>query len=454
MSPRSPHYFSYFALTSFVLVGVFGLSSSVLAVNFPTFTITFGSSKLYANQLLTSTITAAPVNDFSLSAVASSTVIIPPVSHVLQVASDTLQYASSTGVIFSGCTVTAPAGSIINNLMPSVSSLSQVNNTTWMATYILNGLGLYNVTDGNRTRQTGCTINQTANATTGPIVWAGYVDGSLASSTYASTSVLISGLSPSTSIQNIYSATDYVNHVFTRNPSLFIPYDITAIPACIGTGGSCSTTGVGILISPDIMLCAYHVACSPGDTEYFVTATGTVVTDTVTAGIQINSSSTFPSNDVYIARLSTPLIGYNITPAYVFPLSAFQVGTSTGNYQSTTAINADQIPAYAVRQNQQISIGTLSSIDGTFGLSYDPVNNTSSTFHSWGQAIIGGDSGTPVFTVVNGKVVALFAMSGTSAGVGSGIWEASYKILIAAAITSLGSSYQPTEINLNAYPTY
>lgn len=93
----------------------------------------------------------------------------------------------------------------------------------------------------------------------------------------------------------------------------------------------------------------------------------------------------------------------------------------------------------------------ITNLGTTFGKSTPYYQWSSTTTDSVGNAVVvGGDSGDPLMTVVNGKLVALgtWHFSQTAPDISSNITA------INTAISSLGSSYPLTTIDLSAFSSY
>ena len=404
-----------------------------------------------APQLDTSTMGSSTMNDFSISSTSIQTVLSGTPSGTTTVQDVVYNYYNS-GSVLNSCSVEFfeqggfPA--IISSVYPSIATIDQNGNVT----YVSNGTAQFNVTIGNRTKGVLCQILETTNQYS--TVYNSIVPTSTAGNIISQINGLISGLTPSTTTEDIYSATDDTDHIYTRNPDVFTGnVNLTSIPAAGLNGFS------GILVAPDIMINAWHtnyyngypqnaIYTNPYLSEkiYFVDKNNNVYSSTIA------NEESIGGTDIAVLHLTTPMPP-SITPADVFASTTFFHNISSA------AITQEVIPAIVTNQSRTLGIRLLQSVKPIIGpdtyivqllASQNGVAPPSWPYANWYYGVVNGDSGSPAFTIVNGTLVALGNWTG-----GDNMPDLSYYTSqINSIMTALGSSYQLTTVNLSGFPSY
>lgn len=437
--------------------GILSAFTSTLSVttlsNPPANTIRYSSARrIIAPQLATGINFNAYVADVALSdLVATSTIISGSVSGT-QTTNDVIYNTLIGATVRQGCSSISAPGidgrgnsftSIYGSLNPSVAT---TNPTTGDISYVSDGIAYISARFRNTTRAYPCTFTTTVGGTS--LTFNNTAATSLARHVTDTINTKISGLTAGATRQQVFSSSDTVNKLWTRSTTIFASTtDLTSAAVYNSSSGNQLT---GVLVAPDIVIHASHAYPAVGTTMYFVSTTSTTISRTISASM---SSGAY---DIYVSRLSSPISSTTdgVTFAKVFQADAFGVqGTSQeGTKLTKTLLSYQSVPVVFIPQGKNIYIGNLVGIEplnmSVKGLdSYCPISNA---YNSWSSAIFGGDSGTPVYMIVNNTAVAL----GTWA-THCQISNLSYYITnINAAMTTLGSAYQLTTVDLSGFPTY
>lgn len=195
-------------------------------------------------------------------------------------------------------------------------------------------------------------------------------------------------------------------------------------------------------ISPLHIACG-HVSTAVGEKYHWITRDNTVIERTV-----VDFSAIPDAGPYYVAILDSPL-PHNITPAWLMPENTKKFIPGYSNYH---------IPIPAIATNQ------LKEAIANCGLRGGVVSMSTNPFASWTKEIIGGDSSSPVYTVVNGHTVLL--TSWYYGGYGNGRDYSQYITQINALMASLQQRwsimstpgdpdpYQAKVVDLSNYPSW
>lgn len=118
--------------------------------------------------------------------------------------------------------------------------------------------------------------------------------------------------SPETAYQ-LFTAIDNIGHTYTRNTSPWIDWDLTCVPAQTGSG----QTFHGTAITPRHVMFADHFKPGLGTTLYFVDATNTVYSRTLSSVVSVQDNES-NNVDCSVGLLSSDLPA-QITPAKLLP---------------------------------------------------------------------------------------------------------------------------------------
>src|ERR1035437_8188160 len=427
------------------------------AVAGATFTITYSSSVIVSDtQLHSYAVTNAPYFDFTVLSEASSTVLSGVNTGESQI-NDVIYSDFTSASVLTGCNVGTDAdlgnnGPYFTSVTPSTAAITQDGT----ARYVSDGTALLNTTINNMTRQVSCVMSKTFALTV--TSFNSLVSSSASGVITSQFNTIMNGLSPSGTTENIYSATDDIDHVYTRNTGVFTgSADLTAIPVWSDwdrpppTGGN--TYGGarfnGVLVAPDILIQAHHTWAGGYDphTVYFVKNDNTTVAMNVSGHVNVSGT------DLEVVKLSSDV------PSGITPVKILDTGTagtvlgptasslaiiSEGNKMTAKAIVSAGLPTVFTNQNRTLHMGLLAEFSPSSVLIVLPDSNHPNTaqYVSWYSPVVSGASGDPAFLVINWKLVALgdWWTSNLVAGANTSNIMTSVSA-INSAITSLGSTH-------------
>lgn len=319
-------------------------------------------------------------------------------------------------------------------------------DSTGAISYVGDGTTYFTARYKNLTRAFPCTFLTSVGGTS--YTFDSLLSTSLAQHLINTINTKISGLSPSATTQGLYSTRSAGTLTWVRNPDHFA--STTDLTSAAVYNSSTGYTLTGALVAPDIMIHANHAHPSPGSITYFVTSTSTVVSSVISSGTNIAGT------DIWVSKLATP-ITYGVTPAKVIAKNSIGIYGSavTGTKLTATALGYMPVPVVFIPQDSTVYIGTTNLFTSTLEsvtTPYRACNSTdyTGTYGGWYRLIVGGDSATPAYFIINNEAVLL------------GTWNmpcapsnvSNYVTEINAAMTSLGSAYQLTTVDLSGFPTY
>jgi hypothetical protein len=225
---------------------------------------------------------------------------------------------------------------------------------------------------------------------------------------------------------------------FVRNPQCWVSsIDLTCASPWNSTGG---TTMAGTLVSPRHVLFCEHYNFHPvaGATIKFVSMAGEVVSRTITA-LETHPDYTFPHPDLTLGVLDSD-VPESITFAEVLP----------ANWQSYLPNLAvfKTIPALVLNQQERATFTRLFTLSWSNRFYCIAPVPTSSYYAPLGL----GDSGNPVFLLINSRPVILGPITYGLAGAGTFVTP--FISDLNAMMASLGGGYQLTDVDLSGFPTY
>jgi len=256
----------------------------------------------------------------------------------------------------------------------------------------------------------------------------------------------------------IFSTYDHATPAYVRNPACWAyGLDLTSISPWNAQGVSALAA---TLISPrHIVMCA-HGPIVDDTAIRFVAADGTVVTRTVETVLEHPDYSPTPSHypDIAIGVLDEDVpstISYvKILPEdwrdYVTPYrvvnGAYEIWSAGGGEYSLWGIPCiftDQEEKLLVADIRKLPIPPETAQAALSGTA--PIESNRLLFN---ELIVAGDSGSPIFILVNGELVLLSVIT-TVGPVGTSI--AYFKDDINTMMATLGGGYSLTEIDLSGF---
>lgn len=206
--------------------------------------------------------------------------------------------------------------------------------------------------------------------------------------------------------------------------------DLSCASPWNSTGGS---QRAGTLVSRRHVLFCKHASFYPaiGASMLFVSPDSTPVYRTLTA------LSLVPNVDIAVGVLDSD-VPESISFARVMP------SNYTAYLPGVDAVSS--IPVMTLNQSDRASVASMRNLTASF-------ENTYPTSHpSYAGEIVAGDSGNPVFWVINGSPVLIGVV--TIGGYGGGSVISAYASAVNAAMATLGGGYSLTTAGLAGFPTY
>lgn len=169
--------------------------------------------------------------------------------------------------------------------------------------------------------------------------------------------------------------------------------NLTGLSPWNSTGGA---QRAGTAITAKHVVYAAHFALGVGATIRFVTAGNVVVTRTIAAETVIVDPTGGGNSDLVVARLDSVLPG-TIQPLRLMPESVAE------HYQCPPD---DEVRVVVVDQEEKALVYFVTRSEP---LPPAPPNFQTMVYgnadEDWGEDIVGGDSGSPMFAIVNGQAV-------------------------------------------------
>ncbi len=257
----------------------------------------------------------------------------------------------------------------------------------------------------------------------------------------------IAGLSTSTGYMSLFSTRGTVTAPWVKNTDVWTdrgtPIDFSGHSVYNSTGGY---TRAGTLISPRHIVFARHYPISNGATVVFIDSNGDVVTRTLTSQTYVVGNGG-ENTDISIGLLSSDVPG---------TVTHYPIMTED---QLSKYISGTNTPVILFDQANTAAISNLSDVNSNLCVSSDIMcqqkligcssTSTSPSRFPFYDEIIPGDSGQPIFAVVNNKPFLL--SHNLFGGSGSGPFYSHYLTEINAAMTTLGGGYQASTYDTSCF---
>jgi peptidoglycan hydrolase-like protein with peptidoglycan-binding domain len=259
----------------------------------------------------------------------------------------------------------------------------------------------------------------------------------------------IDGLSTSTGYISLFSTRGTVTAPWVKNADVWTdrvtPIDFSGHSVYNSTGGY---TKAGTLISPRHIIFASHYPISSGATVVFIDSNEEIVTRTLTSQTYVVGNGG-EDTDISIGLLSSDV------PSTV---THYPILTED---QLSKYISGTNTPVILFDQEDKVAISNLSRVSDLCTNSLNSVclssiklltcgsSSTSPTRSLFFEPVIAGDSGHPIFSVINNKPFLL--THNLNAGSGSGPFYAHYLTEINAAMTALGGGYQASTYDTSCF---
>lgn len=298
-----------------------------------------------------------------------------------------------------------------------------------------------------------------------------FKQGSLANYLVNTFNGMLSGLTPSTTTYNTYTSNGYIGGAVTKNPNLFCKdYDFSGMAIA-------SQAHSGTSYNPPCLISARHaVSCihwlgvggGAGTLVYFQGVLGTVYTRTRTGSRQILNTDiailSFDS-DLPIYSPSNPLVD-GVTPFQLLPANVANWLADLGGYTATRTPPVYEYPLLTKYANYGDRFGVQwvnnfgnylqqgNSNGQYFSYRY---NQSFLRYTAWSpynagtySSVYPGDSGSPDFFPINGKLVIL----GTHNLTTGSVLMNKYLTEIQAAMNAEVPGYSPSIVDLSSFTQY
>jgi hypothetical protein len=231
----------------------------------------------------------------------------------------------------------------------------------------------------------------------------------------------------------LFTSANDTTHVYVRNAAnVFHNLDFTGVSvwqSAVGAGAKFQMS----LVTPTDAIGILHATPAVGTQFIFVDASNTNYTATVAATTQVDGFALV--HLTWSGATPTTLKVYKVFP------SNFQ------NYAPDHNLN--YFPTVSVTQTRQLAVGDVTAASYTSYLSvFEPTETNRAPF---AYSKYSGDSGFPIFAVMNGDLIYIAANYSTSGG--SGPVVSSYITDLNAALAAFGGSYPAlTQVSLASFP--
>ena len=239
-------------------------------------------------------------------------------------------------------------------------------------------------------------------------------------------------------LKKIFAKQDHTHKVYTRNPNCWAyPLDLTSMSPWNSVGHN---RRAGVLISPRHAVWARHYGMRVNTTLRFVDKHNNVVER------NILKERTLPTHGL------PSLHGYDLVVGMLDQDVPASISFAKVLPKNLTTIRPPynlRVPVFDTDFEEKALIADLSHESGTMVSLKTPI--TGSYRHQFYEPKIVGDSGNPVFFVIDNQLVLLFVF--TYGGAGSGTSVSYHYDTINKLMKVMGSNYQLTEIDLTSYTT-
>lgn len=236
----------------------------------------------------------------------------------------------------------------------------------------------------------------------------------------------------------MYTTIDHITPQYIRNTDCWL-HGVTGLTAMSVWNSDLGNRKFGVLVSPRHAVFAKHYAVVVGATVRFITTDNQIVDRTITA--RQGLSGTGIANDVTVGILDSDVEGVDFVK--VLP-------TDFHNYWP--GHNIFQAPIAVSDQQKKALIKDVSSIVSGPFLTYKvPTDAQRLLFH---ESLIGGDSGSPTFAIINNELALLTTHTTRVAGPLYSLENFDRINTIMANLQGGDSPYQLTPIDLNGFTDF
>jgi len=242
------------------------------------------------------------------------------------------------------------------------------------------------------------------------------------------------GLS-STTASSIFTTQNFASSTFVRNTNIWTSkgttsIDLTGISPWNSDGAQ---TKAGTLISPRHIIFANHYTIANGSTIKFVDNNNNVITRTMVNSLRVGTTdirigildSDVPASITYYPLIADPTVFAQYLPIF------------------------KDLPLFATDQNEKALIFNADSITiGNKSVNYNGVASADPLRNSFSKTdLVGGDSGDPLFVIIDGKPVLLTTFFGNT----TSDFTSAYISDINQTMATLGGTYEVSTYNFDKF---
>jgi len=269
-----------------------------------------------------------------------------------------------------------------------------------------------------------------------------YVAGTFADGLNSEALVRIAGKDRSS--MPVFTTQDHATSTYVRNPDCWaadLHGELTCASAWNSMGGH---TRAGTLVTPRHTICARHYPIPNGTTLRFIAEDNTVHERSVVQhsyGLQFDSHGV--SSDFMVLLLDSDLPA-SIKPCKILGNDVFDV--AEGSYWG-----AGGFAGLSLDKQELSIINPIRSLDWR-RVTYAPaLDGQFADFH---EHIVSGDSGNPMFLVINGELALCTTFTTRSSGSFVGTYEAGINGVIATldGMEGVSTGYTLTRVDLSGFP--
>lgn len=274
----------------------------------------------------------------------------------------------------------------------------------------------------------------------------GFAEGSVARAIDDAIEARIAGKSAGAKL--VFSTQNHAGAHYVRNVDGWV-YGIPAMPCASPWNTVSAQYWAGTAVTPRHVIFARHAQVATGATLRFVTADNQIVTRTMTHKGSL-------SGDGYNADFTIGVLDADLPASVPFAkILPENVAAKLPIIEGVPAFGLDQEEKAVIfdhrTEAEWIGAGNAAPIS----FQYPPIN---SARYAFSEALISGDSGNPVFTLIGEELVILSVWTYGGAGAGSSVrlLQAQLNALIDAvdAAAGISTGYELTPIDLSAYASF
>jgi hypothetical protein len=258
----------------------------------------------------------------------------------------------------------------------------------------------------------------------------------------------LSGANPVTQ-QSVYTSQDHSTPAYVRNTSFFLSGSVEALTCASPWNSAGGNKRAGTAITKRHAMLANHYSYSTGTVVRFIASDNTVIERTVVQASRIFNDG--EGTDAWMVLFDSDL-PESITPCKVFP-SGYETYLPAG--ASAQSFAASDIPLLALDQQEKGIILDLTEIVQTNATLPVVVGQPKLADRlAFYEAIIGGDSGNPIFASIGTELWLLTCFYGYGPFYGGLVTELNEMITTLDTLQGDITGYTVAVGDLSSYTTY